>query len=316
MKGIAILIVVMGHVAQSLGGNHTFAYLIVVLEMPLFFTLSGILAVNTLDKPLSTNFRKKGKSLLLPMLLFGSVFALLDGTYHEFIMNAYHDGYWFLWSLFCCWVLFLPIAQFSKRFNYLKFGNIIELVLLLIPFVLYKLISNKIPPEISNVLTLNFTFTYYRFFIVGYYVGKLRKKGIKIDDTLGGGIVVVVISFILIGLCKPALFDYMPMTIVQLVLSVGLIYVLYIYYLHSHQMLCRIICWMGEGSLTIYVLHFFLKPFINLSFLTTVSEFFVFLMTLLVSIIVAVVCLIIIVPVKNNGILSNLFLGRSLNRSK
>lgn len=134
--------------------------------------------------------------------------------------------------------------------------------------------------------------------------------------THWGGIVVVVISFILIGLCKPALFDYMPMTIVQLVLSVGLIYVLYIYYLHSHQMLCRIICWMGEGSLTIYVLHFFLKPFINLSFLTTVSEFFVFLMTLLVSIIVAVVCLIIIVPVKNNGILSNLFLGRSLNRSK
>lgn len=84
MKGIAILIVVMGHVAQSLVGNHTFAHLIVVLEMPLFFTLSGILAINTLEKPLSTNFLKKGKSLLYPMLLIGSIFALSDGTYYDF----------------------------------------------------------------------------------------------------------------------------------------------------------------------------------------------------------------------------------------
>ena len=70
MKGIAILVVVTGHVSQSLLGHHSFSDLIIIFEMPLFFTLSGFLANRTLSKSIIYNLSKKSL-LLIPFLLLG-----------------------------------------------------------------------------------------------------------------------------------------------------------------------------------------------------------------------------------------------------
>ena len=42
MKGVAILIVVVGHLAHNIGGKYMLFSPIIICEMPLFFFLSGI----------------------------------------------------------------------------------------------------------------------------------------------------------------------------------------------------------------------------------------------------------------------------------
>lgn len=308
MRGFAILTVVIGHLAQSLQGNHPFAGLIIVYEMPLFFCLSGILAKKTSQRTLLYNIRKKAQSLLIPYIAIGSLFALTFGAFQDFLFNTYHNGYWFLLCLFSCWLIFLPIEKLCNRIKG-KYNTFWEFCLLLFPFIVYKCISDLIPVGIEQALTLNFTFTYYRFFIVGYYIGKYLYV-YKINDVLGVAIMVCVVFVSIIILNSSVASSYIPMTIKQLVLSAGLMYMFYIYYQYSSQKVRKLLSWFGKGSLYIYTLHFFIKPYAKLSFLTDVSELWVLLSTIFASIVVCVICLILIIPIKSNKYLSLFLLGQ------
>lgn len=71
LKGVAILSVVMGHVAHGLGKGHHWSDLIIIFEMPLFFMLSGILANKTASRPLSQNLKKKNPIINYSFYILG-----------------------------------------------------------------------------------------------------------------------------------------------------------------------------------------------------------------------------------------------------
>ena len=120
MKGIAILIVVLGHMAQHIGDGYVFAEVTVVCEMPLFFMLSGILANKIVNRTVLENYKKKILSLGAPLVSVGGIFAICIGAVHEFIFDLYHLSYWFLLSLLICWLIFIPLL---KGIRYLFWGG-------------------------------------------------------------------------------------------------------------------------------------------------------------------------------------------------
>ena len=57
-------------------------------------------------------FKKKARTLLLPCFMVGLMFTLINREYDAFIFSEFHNGYWFLWSLFCIWCLFALVKWF------------------------------------------------------------------------------------------------------------------------------------------------------------------------------------------------------------
>lgn len=313
MKGFAILIVVMGHISQSLLRTYQFSNLILVFEMPLFFTLAGVLADKTSHRPFWLNLKKKFFSLIVPLIVVGSFNSLVTKHFHYFLFAEIHNGYWFLLSLFWCWMLFLPISKLTMKLkSYIHkpiLGEIIEFIILLLPFFIYNKYAGYISTDINNLLSLPYTFTYYRFFVVGYFIGKFWDKHI-LNDKWGGGIILIVFSFVIIKFFLPESLQLIPIIITQLVLSTGLMYVLYKYCQVTNNKIKKMLLQFGRGSLAIYILHFFIKPYANISFASEFSEFWVILITLFTAILVCYSCLIIAIPIEHNKLLRKYVLGK------
>lgn len=310
MKGIAILIVVLGHMAQHIGEGYVFAEITVVCEMPLFFMLSGILANKITKRTVLENYKKKILSLGVPFISVGGIFAICIGAVHEFIFDLYHLSYWFLLSLLVCWLIFIPLLKVIKYIFKGQSSLIAGLgeLLLFLPFVIHKLLVNYIPIEVDEALSLNFTFTYYRFFVIGYFLGLYYHK-VKSPYTLGL-CVLLTTAIIWLIMINSQMRVYIPMTIQQLILSVCLSGTIYVCYRYSGNIIRNIVVRWGRGSLEIYVFHVIIMRYISLKFISGVNEFTAFISTLGVSILVCELILFFSYPIEHNRYLRKYILGK------
>ena len=310
MKGVAILIVVVGHLSMRIGGDWIFTKPIVVCEMPLFFVLSGILSKKIIKRTIIENYKKKIFSLGIPLFVVGMTYAVCTGTIHWFIFDVYHMGYWFLLSLLSCWLMFIPLLKVIRYLFKEQNAVIAGLgeLLLFLPFVIHKLLVNYIPTQLDEALSLNFTFTYYRFLVIGYFLGLYYHK-LKSQYTIGlcASLTIAMICLILIN---SSVLDYIPMTIQQLILSVCLSGTIYVFYKHSCKFIRANLIRYGKESLVIYLFHFIIVENTNLSFLRECSETVAFLGTLLVTIILCEFILWVTSPIERNKYLSRFVLGR------
>lgn len=191
MKGVAIFMVVIGHVMNNMHlMDSPVNKWIHLFNMPLFFFLFGFLAFNTSKKSLVENIKKKATTICIPFLTCGLLYSVAFGKIEEFIFDLHHAGYWFLLSLLTCWLIFLPLQKFIDRYCQ---NLIIGFVILLIPFWVGNFVMKIISVEWNNILCLPLTFAQYRFFILGYIVGKIYIREYKmsiLDKTLSilGGV--------------------------------------------------------------------------------------------------------------------------------
>lgn len=310
MKGVAILIVVIGHVTHNIGGKYHFSAPIVVCEMPLFFMLSGILANKITKRTITENYKKKIQSLGIPLFVVGTVFNIVIGGMYWFLYDVYHMGFWFLLSLLSCWLIFIPLLK-GIKFLFKGESAIVSGLgdlLLFLPFVVYKLLSKHIPIEVDDALSLNFTLTYYRFFVVGYFVGLYYKK-VRINTILWVSVVLTVGMLIMIWLESPLL-KYVPMTVQQLILSVCLSATIYVCYRYSHKKVKSLLNRYGRNSLVIYMFHIMTIKYVDVSFLQNTGEVVAFLGTLAISILLSEVSMLAFYPVEHNKYLRKYVLGK------
>lgn len=122
MKGIAILLVVVGHVMQFSFGIHGSSVngMLEIFNMPLFFYVSGYLAYKSI-----TGFRSvldriihKGKALVLPLLTVGSLHAIFVHEDVAHWMLRGFGGYWFLYVLLITSVAFILIESVASRIKH------------------------------------------------------------------------------------------------------------------------------------------------------------------------------------------------------
>lgn len=118
LKGLAILLVVMGHVyGMALDLTETIVYRVIAsFHMSLFMFLSGLVASSGIIAPY-WNWRKMGRKvrgLLLPMLIFGLCFTMTFASDFcsgviGFLESPNKNGYWYLMSLA---VFYLSLSVF------------------------------------------------------------------------------------------------------------------------------------------------------------------------------------------------------------
>lgn len=311
MKGIAIILVILGHILNNMNlFLHPVNQWLHLFHMPFFFILSGFLATKTSSKGLVENIKNKFISLIIPFITGGFFFSLTMSSLNNYIFDLHHCGYWFLFSLFTCWIIFLPLSTITHPFH-----NIIKIAILLIPFFVGNLLMAHLPESISNSLSFPLSFAYYRFFILGYIIGiiyenqKLRKR-IKIFFPSGSIFATTFIIFFfstLSILTNPYSINIIPITIWQTILCVSLFSILYYSESFIPKKFFRILCTIGQNSLALYVFHFYFVYQFPITHSTNISPGFQTLIGLILTIITIIATMGLISPIKKNTILAFLY---------
>lgn len=115
LKGLTILLVIMGHISQmSIGINfQPFNQLYTSFHMPLFMFLSGIFAYKGIKhftgSEVLTFLRKKALRILVPFIMVGGLFLLVTTGSLTALLHHGANSYWFLPCLFYCMVIGLPV---------------------------------------------------------------------------------------------------------------------------------------------------------------------------------------------------------------
>lgn len=167
-KGIAILLVVMGHVCQ-MRFPETSLYLSSIIysfHMPLFLFLSGLFAdkaVEAADSCMSgTYIVKKSKSLLIPFVMWMLLWVLIKRD----SIKLFLDGgfiYWYLPTLFEFLVLFCLMRTVSRGAG----RNWIFFVLVAVSIgVLYVIPANSL---VGRLTRIGYSAYFYLFFVMGYF---------------------------------------------------------------------------------------------------------------------------------------------------
>ncbi len=135
-KGIGIVLVVLGHALEGLNSSAFFysngrwpsitIFVIYLFHMPLFFVVSGYLA-SLRHRPAGTTIKKLVLTIVYPYFLWsifeGLVLVGLNGytnshtsikVLYEILWNPIVP-FWFLYSLFCCHVLYVWLRRYAQR---------------------------------------------------------------------------------------------------------------------------------------------------------------------------------------------------------
>ena len=321
MKRVAIFLVLINHVLREISIQHPLDYYVSRFHMPFFFMLSGFLAINQIKKPLLRNVSSKFRSLMLPFFTCGISFALTINKLNEYIFNPYHAGYWFLFSLFTHWIIFLPlkhILYIMKLDRYI----VIEFVVLISPFFLGNIIMYYLNDVTINSLTLSYTVSYYRFFILGYFIGKFILHAHEnifqfiISHQICFSICVIIfIGTSLIYITGNNITNIIPTTVWQLLLCLSLFGILYNYKLFLSEKLKKIFIHIGQNTLIIYTFHyFFLYTFTSIECKQLSSYGLQTIIGVIIIVIIIMACIGVSSLFACNKILSLLFLGRKSNK--
>jgi len=283
MKGFGIILVAMGHVLQ---GNlaqfdDSFAFrMIYSFHMPLFFFISGyVLQVSLEGKRLApvAYVLTKARTLVVPFVSWYLIFGLWRGVpsdvgLSEFINRFIRGptyGYWFLWTLFLCFVAMLPVAWLQQRVSAKWRPGLIALAWL----IFYLLRCNKHAFYGEDLLKVH-----YFYFAVGFFVCAWRRELASFKQWWPE---ICIVGFLLLipywrragdMPFEPFLKEHFPRKAAALTLTFN--YALALMGIGSVAQIVkalisgpigRWLAWIGHYTLDIYVIHFWvlsLSPFV------------------------------------------------------
>ena len=181
MKGFGILLVIIGHAVQGSSDHFDdiFAFrMIYSFHMPLFFFISGYILQLGLERkrlaPISFVL-KKAHALVVPFLSWYLIFGLWRGIPSNLTVAEYAGrlilspdyGFWFLWVLFVCFVLMLPVAWLQQRVDRRWRAGLIALSWL----TLYLLRRTN-----TGVWGLGLIKIHYFYFAAGFFICSWREQ--------------------------------------------------------------------------------------------------------------------------------------------
>lgn len=305
-KGIAIILVVIGHILQfNLSGtskNILFNW-IYAFHMPVFMMLSGYVSAYKADQiSLSSSFkqvRKKFSQLIIPFLIWGSIIMPMIKNYSIYdwgenfvnLINSPHIGAWFLLSLFFIHLYFIIGINISNKIKvpYSDFiGSIIVFIIICLLgqyFTFYSLDNS-----------FYFPIKYYLMYLFGYFCNKYFQK-LVFSQTI------TIISLVVFSLLINKYDFASSSSILQILISIpaSIILINLSQYLEKTQIINEkafknkindyLIC-LGKNSLVIYLVHI---PFIvivnNQINSDLITPPFLFICCLLIAIIICYICI-------------------------
>lgn len=248
LKAFAIITVVIYHMGFKIDPiMHT----LIQTQMPIFFLVSGYLSYKEKYDPYHSII-KRAKQLLLPLLFCGIGLAFYKGVdYFTLLQTQGKEGYWFLLTLFevsLFYNLSFPI-RYKVRNEWRWTIDIIMIIFLMgLRFVL--------PESLIEGLELRSLSKFYPMFILGVYLKEypfiityLRKYNFIFIPLL--------IYYFSIQAPQNNLLLYYFVQVTQG--CIGGLFVWYIFMINENNIpLKNIWSYIGQHSLYIYLIHFFL----------------------------------------------------------
>ncbi len=267
-KGIAMILVVMGHVLYfSISRRTDFAWNLEALNviahyhMPLFVFLSGLMT-KAVDMPYAQLFKLfnfKILKIIVPFLSFGLLYTFVSDTgIAHFFLDVMKHGYWYLWVLAEYYVFSFLFVCFCK----FPHGRIIgELIFGVVVFASVKYMKGALTPDFNGFFSLHNFISYFPCFFGGLLIRKYQYVEKMITPYYSQ---LIVALLVVIGLIFPSL----PLARYWHLAAVVLFSIQILYLMEKCGI--KLICYLasvGRSSLDIYLLHYFIVVPLSLVFL-------------------------------------------------
>lgn len=260
LRGVAILIVVLGHAIQAnyISGRFLsiiWERVILAFQMPLFFAVSGyVLGFSFPNSKPQKFLLSKVYRLLIPYIAWATIhymFLCIGGITElsvlRFIEELLVSDIWFLRNLFLYNVIVYLVDIFIFRFKLNTNQYVISFILF--SFVPILFLLDKIP-----VLSSYMKEWFYLWFAVGYFAFVLKNKLCIKNDVVNYTITVV----LMIGMILMAIYadeSQKSLRCVTIVYVIGIVFCLYVYAKHIPRKMYYWFIRLGKSSLAIYVIH-------------------------------------------------------------
>lgn len=273
MRGLAMLLVVVGHVfyfSFKDTDNVLFRILSLEIQIPLFFMVSGFLVRMPKCDYLSF-FRKKTFLLCVPATIFMTIYAwIYDYNYVSAWIDDYKQGYWFTFTLFEFIVLYAMLKLISRKMklslNTEHFMFIIVAIILLFASVLCMRIENQyfIIPLFGLLHLKSFV-----YFILGVILAERQMLCDNISPMKLRGTALLLICFLFHfytykGSCVSRIGSYTLYTLWFALITIsGLLVLLWgfkQYVSWSSSWIGKWLQIIGRYTLDIYFIHYFFLP--------------------------------------------------------
>ena len=259
-----MLLVVWGHTMyfcmyhEQAGISDPVLSIICTFHVPLFFFLSGVVIATP---PHFRKFLSKARKFLVPMLLVGTVNAVLIGRVAEFFLDSGHNGYWYLLTLTEFYLLAVPFRYCKGLFD-------VPLALLI---WLAACFATRFHGTVFSVLNIGAIFAYWPYFIIGHFC---RKYSV-LDHAKGRPWLAAVffLAYLALAIILLPRLNQMPFVLeyVLALLAIAALVVLFSHFSDSRTFPDRQLLFIGNSTLDIYIYHYFFIRFINLEFLKAQS---------------------------------------------
>ena len=264
LKGIAILLMVMGHVIpwtlnqpflhkpmMELNGNELYLSLLYKIiysfHMPLLFFVSGYLFFKPTAydcEQVKSIINKRISRILIPYLATGSLLLISRG----------HWGYWFLQCLFCMNVMVAFMLYLIGRFKFDLRKELALYALVGVGLFLFSKVCKSLETDTFGVVVIGRLFTYYPTFMLGLLMSKYirLREFLKNQYVVFGCFVLYIVAFILSERQIPVL-----SFISSVLLPITMILYLNQLVLRNANMMGGVIAYVGKNSMEVYILHSF-----------------------------------------------------------
>ncbi|MCM1138656.1 MAG: acyltransferase family protein [Muribaculum sp.] len=258
LKGIAILLVVIGHNA-----NETIGRFIYCFHMPLFFLLSGFLFS---PKPYTQHLVKSSKRLLLPYVFFVALISLpflcnylikndLTGG-GKLLLRLIYGGRFLVGEYGVLW--FITVLWCSQNlFNILVQNKLREYWIPILIFVGYlsQLLPNVLPWDIQ-VVPIATVYIWIGYLVKQYVYPKLNLRNLNV--LLITSIAILLTIFLLRDFLaldmKFNIFPYYGVSLISATISSMAVAIISIY-ISKFNLLSKIFGYLGLASMVIMYIH-------------------------------------------------------------
>lgn len=323
LKGLAIMLVVMGHInAFCLGEDNVILQAIIAsLDMPLFFFLSGMFMKREPFSRIETVdfIKRKTRSLLFPFLTVGFIYTFYAGrSLSGFWADEWKYGYWFLlvlWIFSIVFIVFNWLVHFIIKRMPGIYPICVDIILIFVFVAIAQLFIHFFDDEMNLLLSLYRIPKNLAFFLLG---GTAVKYGL-IDKILSNRYLYSVNLLVYCGvfLMRNYLGGIFLCGIPAIMVC------LYLFYtgISQKNVIMIFLNFVGGKTLDIYIFHYFFLLALNIpkvgkymGYLTG-NGLVIFLICIFFSVIITLLCLGVSKVISGSNILSTLLLGKKFERN-
>lgn len=260
MRGFTIILVVYSHVLAYLV-DHTyegFNFYFLKFRMPLFFFISGFFIYSpdySFEKLLKRTRNRLLRQLwptIVICLIF--LFTLYSGTPHGLIHSKFKGGYWFTMVAV---EAFLLIAPLLFAMNSQKLSRRWQTVILLVIIAAVRTIFSRamLATPAANLLSLTFLYDYLPFLLLGV-VFRLNEAVLAKIITSPYVFLAAILAFFCTNLF---IRSEMPLFDIEGIAGICIVYFVFawLYRREPDNKLTHLIEHVGQNTLEIYLLHYF-----------------------------------------------------------